>query len=340
MDVDGTEKMTISSKTCDLSIVVIAYNEAATLPACLESVRTADLDGIFYELIYVDGGSSDSSVAEAQSAGVDRLLTSDGQCGAAKNRNRGWAAARGRYVQFVDGDMVLDQDWPRAAMTLLEERPEVAVVFGRLQERNTNALYQAMQIDWEYPEGEAQFCGGAALFRRSVLETLGGFPEDVGFGEEPYLCWRIRNELSNKIYHLHRPMANHDLAFKGLRDYWQRNLRCGQAFAEVASRCANAEDPMWSEEVRANLAWSAVLLMTLLATVGTAVTLFIGIGVPIVPACLATGPALLTALLFRKTLQFVVQGRPVMVALLYALHTYAAKLGIAFGILRWRLLRR
>ena len=334
------DNVSISSEKPDLSIVVIGYNEAALLPACLESVRAAGLDGISHELIYVDGGSSDSSVADAQSAGVDQLLTSEGQCRAAANRNRGWKVARGRYVQFVDGDMVLDRDWPGAAVALLDARPEVAVVFGRLRERNTSPFYQAMQIDWEYPEGEAQFCGGAALFRRSVLEALGGFPEDLAFGEEPYLCWRIRNELGNTVYHLHRPMADHDLAFNGFRDYWRRNLRCGQAFAEVAARCAGAEEPLWREEVRGNLAWGAVLILLLLTSVGGAAALLAGTGGLAAQTCLAAGLLLISVLLLRKALQFVAQGRPAVVALLYAIHTYAAKLGIALGILRWRVLRR
>ena len=45
-----------------MSFVVIGYNEAATLKACLESVKTANLDGFSWELIYVDGGSTDDSV--------------------------------------------------------------------------------------------------------------------------------------------------------------------------------------------------------------------------------------------------------------------------------------
>ena len=99
----------------DLSFVVIGYNEAGTLKACLDSVRNADLDGLSWELSYVDGGSIDTSMDIAREAGVDRLLGGETRRRAAENRNLGLEAATGRLVQFLDGDMSLFPDWPLAA---------------------------------------------------------------------------------------------------------------------------------------------------------------------------------------------------------------------------------
>lgn len=307
----------------EISFVVIGFNEAAHLRTCLDSVCNADLDGHAWELIFVDGGSTDNSREIATAAGVHQLLGGEKRRKAAENRNLGLAHARGRYVQFLDGDMVMDPAWPKAAVAVLERDPVVAAVCGVLLERNTSAVYRALQLDWESPEGATPFCGGAAMYRCEVIRAVDGFPEDVAFGEEPYLCWRIRNELGRSIWHLPRTMALHDLAYKGFADYWRRSARTGEAYAEIASRCRGTKDPLWSDAVRSNLLWTS------LYAVGICWIFIVAGPDRIIPLLL------LLAVMLRKVIQRVRRGTPLLVAVLYAAHTYFAKLNIGYGILRW-----
>lgn len=305
-----------------LSFVVIGFNEGAHLEACLRSVQGANLAPGTWELLFVDGGSTDDSRAIAERLGVT-ILGGEKRRKAAENRNLGLAHARGEYVQFLDGDMVLDPSWPEAAMAVLARDTQVATVCGVLEERNRSAVYRALQLDWESPEGPTRWCGGAAMFRRELLACVGGFPEDVAYGEEPYLCWRIRNELGRVIWHLPQRMALHDLAYKGFADYWRRSARTGETYAEIAARCRGTQDPLWSAEVRSNLMWTGLYgagLIWFIAAPGGWRLL------PLLP---------LAAVLARKALQRIRRGTPVEVAVLYALHTYFAKLNIGYGILRW-----
>lgn len=307
----------------DISFVVIGFNEAPHLVSCLESVHAAELEGLRWELIYVDGGSTDNSREIAQNVGVDRLLGGEKRRKAAENRNLGLAHAQGRFVQFLDGDMVMDPAWPRAAVAVLERDAVVAAVCGVLLERNTSAVYRALQLDWEAPEGTTPYCGGAAMFRTDVIRAVDGFPEDVAFGEEPYLCWRIRNEWERTIWHLPRTMALHDLAYKGFADYWRRSARTGETYAEIAARCRGTKDPLWSADVRSNLLWTGIYAISLpwmLCAPGIAKVL------PLL---------LLAAVLLRKAMQRIRRGTPLEVAAIYAAHTYFAKLNIGYGILRW-----
>jgi len=311
-----------------LSFVVIGFNESAQLADCFQSIRNADLDGIAHELIYVDGGSTDGSRDIAASMGVEKILGGERRRRAAENRNLGLHAAQGAFVQFVDGDMALDAGWPSAALAVLEQHKDGAVVFGRLQERNQGVFYKALEIDWRYPEGPALYCGGAALFRREILLSVGGFPEDVAYGEEPLLCWRLRNEKQQKIYHSHHLMAHHDLAYTGFSDYMDRNARVGRTYAEIAERCRHSVEPFWSRETRLTLVWAAFLSALLL------LILF-------APGLWRLLPlAMLLAIWCRKSVQTLRQGAPLSVALVYGAHTYCSKLGIAWGILRWRLQQR
>lgn len=316
------------ARVLDLSFVVIGFNESATLPACFRSIQEAELEGLAVEIIYVDGGSTDTSIEIARSWKVDACLGGEKRRRAAENRNLGLRHARGEFVQFLDGDMQLEPGWIQAGLALLRQRPGTAVVWGYIREANPGPYYRAMQLDWEFVEGPTRYCGGAALFRRGPLASLGGFPEDVAYGEEPYLCWRIRNELDKEVYHLHEPMVQHDLAYGGLRDYARRTVRCGETYAEIAARCLHTKERLWLREVVTSLGWASILVIAILAAIA-------GAG-----AIQLAAAAFLAAVLGRKFLQYATRGRGMYISLVYALHTYATKLLVAYGILRWLARRR
>lgn len=307
----------------DISFVVIGYNESEFLEECLKSVKHADLNGLRWELIYVDGGSTDSSIDIARESGVDHLLGGEKRRRAAENRNLGLAAAKGRFVQFLDGDMLLSPDWPRAALEFLESHHDVAAVCGNLNEADTGILFKALQIDWVPREAAIRHCGGASMYIRETLQKAGGFPTDVAYGEEPLLCWRLRNDHTMRIYQLNRVMAEHNLGFRGIRDYWRRNVRCGQTYAEIASRCWRTPDPLWRKECLRNAGWAFVIL---------AVLVLMAFGNMWIRLAMLS---IIILVLGRKFVQTKLRGYPSSVAIVYAIHTYFSKLSIAWGEARW-----
>lgn len=312
----------------DISFVVIGYNEGRHIRACLESVRACTLPSDRFEVLYVDGGSTDDSAAQARSVPGVTVLGGDERRRAAQNRNLGARHARGRYIQFLDGDMVLEPDWPAAGLSFLDAHTDVAVVSGALAEMQSSLVYRVLELDWNPAEGEADTCGGAAIYRRDAFAHAGGFPEDVTTGEEPLLCWRIRNQVGQKVWYLDRPMARHDLGYRGLRDYWRRCVTNGRAYIEIASRCWNSPDPFWSRNVIRNFAWAAVYLALILALVFG-------------PAVVKAGILVLAvAVIGRLAIKTRLKGHPWSVAVGYAVHCYFAKIPLAWGQLRWLLFRR
>ena len=308
----------------DLSYVIIGFNEGGNLAACIASAREAAPPNAAFEVIYVDGGSSDDSLRIAREAGADKVLGGDKRRRAAENRNLGLSAARGRYVQFVDGDMVIDPAWPTTAKTFLDEHPDAAVVYGELVEANKTAAFRAMQMDWAPWFGEVAYCGGTAMARAEVLRDVGGFPEHVAAGEEPFMCWHIRNTRHMTIHHLQDKMADHDLGFRGFRDYWQRSVKTGAAYIEVASHFWHTSDPLWRTDTLSILTWAAIMaLAVLLLVVG--------------PNNYVRGAVMLVILgvLVRKFLQFARRGHPAKACLIYAVHTYFSKIPLALGVLSW-----
>lgn len=88
----------------NVSVVVPVYNAVEHLEECVEAALAQSLEGL--EVILVDDGSTD------QSPGLCDKLAEDGRvrvihqqnAGPGEARNRGLAAARGKYVGFVDAD--------------------------------------------------------------------------------------------------------------------------------------------------------------------------------------------------------------------------------------------
>ncbi len=89
-----------------VSIIMPAYNAAATLPHAVASVRAQNFAD--WELLIVDDASQDGTAAHAgELASLDpriRLVHTARNGGAARARNLGIDAARGRHVAFLDSD--------------------------------------------------------------------------------------------------------------------------------------------------------------------------------------------------------------------------------------------
>lgn len=95
--------------TPHLSIIICVYNEAENIRPMTEAVRQA-LDGTDYELIYVDDGSRDETMARLKEVLDDRMRIVEfrknyGQSAALA---AGIAAARGSYLCTMDGDLQND----------------------------------------------------------------------------------------------------------------------------------------------------------------------------------------------------------------------------------------
>lgn len=86
-----------------LSLCMIVKNEAAYLPRCLESVR-----GVVDEMIIVDTGSTDSTVAIARNYG-GKVFDHTWQDDFALARNTALAQATGDWILALDADEALDE---------------------------------------------------------------------------------------------------------------------------------------------------------------------------------------------------------------------------------------
>jgi cellulose synthase/poly-beta-1,6-N-acetylglucosamine synthase-like glycosyltransferase len=307
-----------------LSVVIIGRNEGERLERCILTAQSIQ-GWTPIEILYVDSGSTDGSCNLAARLGATVLPLPPGAFTAARARNLGWRQASGELVLFLDGDTILEADFPLHALAELRKDSANAAAWGHRREvcPCLSIYVRVLDLDWIFPPGETPFFGGDVLVRRAALEAVNGFDETLIAGEEPEMCRRMRN-LGWHIQHIDVPMTLHDLAITRFSQYWRRSRRAGYAFAAVSARFSGTADPFWSEEASRNrqrgLFW---LLTPVLALIASCVLLSLW---PI-----ALWFLLLMTLAIRTALQYRWKPAPWTTLLLYGFHSHLQQIPIFFG---------
>lgn len=121
------------STPVDISVVLVGLNARQFILECIVSLRAAQWPGCTYEIIYVDNGSKDDSVASVRAAHPDLpLIANDSNLGYCPAANQGARIARGSYLFFLNDDTIVLDDAIARAMRTLQAHPEVGVVGSRL----------------------------------------------------------------------------------------------------------------------------------------------------------------------------------------------------------------
>ncbi|BFM05368.1 glycosyltransferase family 2 protein [Halioxenophilus aromaticivorans] len=253
-----------------IGAVIIGRNEGERLKKCIQSMLSAT-----DTMVYVDSGSSDDSVAYARANSVLVVeLDTSIPFSAGRARNEGFqtllrATPNLDYVQFVDGDCQLYPDWIATAAEFLDANPHCALVCGQRKEIYPQAsVYNTLcDIEWNTPVGEALASGGDFLARANALSEVGGFDPTVIAGEEPEMCFRLR-EKGWKIWRIDCLMTHHDAQMTHIKQWWNRVKRCGHAFAQGAAMHGDSPERYYRREVKSVMVWGglvpAVMLLCLL----------------------------------------------------------------------------
>lgn len=197
-----------------LAVILITKNQAWNVPRLVESVlhETAALPET--EIMLVDSASTDRTVEVAQQYPIGIVRLHPGQrLTAGMGRYVGSKHTSGEYVLFLDGDMELGVGWLERAFRIMDAQPEIAVITGQVIDRPLDTPYEGMlvtppSVNGDAPLSPLPYTGGAAMYRRSVLDEVGNFHPYVYSDEEPELCIRIRHR-GYKIARIEYPIAYH-----------------------------------------------------------------------------------------------------------------------------------
>jgi GT2 family glycosyltransferase len=224
-------------------------------------------------VVYADSGSTDGSRDVARERGIHIVeLNPSTPFSAARGRNEGLAEALRHwpdvsYVIFLDGDCILDPEFPSAAAAALDSQPNCAIVTGHLTERCPDAsVYNRLcAIEWRSPVGRIDDAriGGIMAARISALREVGGFNEQLIAGEEPDLAARL-GRAGYTIFKIDVPMAVHDAQMLSFGQWWKRAIRSGHGLAHLFERHRRTKSRLGARELRSAIFWGfAVPLLTL-----------------------------------------------------------------------------
>jgi len=176
-----------------VSAIIPALNEEKYLENCLASLKNQKTCDNF-EIIVVDGGSSDSTV-KISNKYADKVLVSQERSPSIQ-RNLGARIAEGRFLAFIDADTVASKSWLKGIVKALQDQKVVCVTgplfpLERIKRpylyRLTNTL-QKILVRINYP----LFWGASCAFRTDAFWKIEGFDEKLLTSEDHDISLRIR----------------------------------------------------------------------------------------------------------------------------------------------------
>lgn len=179
-----------------VSIIIPCYNQAQFLDAAIQSVLDQTYPTI--EIIVVDDGSTDATHEHALRYPTVHYLHQDNQ-GLSAARNTGTRVSHGEFLVFLDSD---DQLLPEAVQTnaeYLQADAKLGFVAGHFRYINTDGSFQhenerhCIGSDYYVHFLINNFIGmhGAVMYRRAVIEAVGGFDSAMRACEDYDLYLRI-----------------------------------------------------------------------------------------------------------------------------------------------------
>ena len=187
-----------------VSILIAAYNEQASIVGTVESVARQDYAGEF-EVIVVDDGSTDNTLAELKRLSYPWLRVIDLKKNGGKSRalNAALALVRHPLTITLDADSLLYRGaLEHIIARLMSDPPETAAVAGAVLVRNSRFNLVTRVQEWDYFHGIAAVKrlqslyhgtlvaqGAFSVYRTAVLREAGGWPDCVG--EDIVLTWCI-----------------------------------------------------------------------------------------------------------------------------------------------------
>jgi len=214
-----------------ITVVIPTLNEERSLASTLTALVPAAVEGFVREVVIVDGGSQDQTLAIADEAGTKIVKSAKGR---GVQLAEGGKAAKGEWLLFLHADTVLSEGWMREAAQFIDDvdggaRPEAAAAFRfalddiGLKPRLLERLVAVRCGLFRLPYGDQ-----GLLIPKRLYREIGGF-RPVPIMEDVDLVRRLGR---GRIFPLHAKAVTSAVRFK--RDGYAfrscRNILCQVLF--------------------------------------------------------------------------------------------------------------
>lgn len=228
-----------------VSVLVPMRNEERHIEACLRSLAEQDYPRDRFEVLVIDGISSDRSRELAQRfaerGDIDVRLLDNPAKKTAPGLNIGLVHARGEVIVRVDAHVEVSPDFLSESIAALQETKADAVG-GPIESVAEGLVGEAIALAMSSPFGvgnahfrysrEPRYTDTAAFaaYRRDVFERIGGFAEDIDYGEDDEFNYRLgdyggRIFLTPRIRSVYHTRSSLPALFRQYRAYGRAKVQ-------------------------------------------------------------------------------------------------------------------
>jgi len=216
------------------SFIYPYYDKKDTVLSSIESIKNQKIPAnIGIEIILIDDGSSDTSIAQFLPPDVLYLWRNKFGYGISRCRNLGAKVANGEYLVFLDPDLILSPKYIEAMDSLFHEYGNRMILTGYLQDYHYIGCEDPRVAwgVWERPDIPSKrflsIAGGNMAIHRNLFFEVGGFDEDLIYGDAEDILFGYligKQQGTSVIYskgmtvrHIPHPMG---LAHRDLSPSW------------------------------------------------------------------------------------------------------------------------
>ncbi len=229
----------IREKAIEASVIIPAFNAAASICACLDSLSAQKTDRDFEVIVVDDASTDDLSFITAKYSQKLRLqlLILQTNSGPGAARNAGARTATGWILLFTDADCVPAPDWLEKMLAPMAD-PEVIGVKGVYQTFQNDLWARLAQLEFEEryeklaSHDEIDFIDTySGAYRKSAFMAADGFNTELRQNEDVDLAFRLKKSGARfifapeaKVAHTHREGWLAYASLKYWRGYWRMRI--------------------------------------------------------------------------------------------------------------------
>jgi glycosyltransferase involved in cell wall biosynthesis len=243
--------------TVKVSIGICVKNCEKTIRKAMQSVINQDFPDEKMEIIVVDDKSKDRTIPIIQNVllntNIKRRIFHNVGNGLGRARQTVIENASGKYVLWIDGDIVISNDYVRKQVEFMDSHPNVASArgrWGRCQEKNLVAILENMKAVYYYNFRKnggvtRKLLGIAGCIQRiKALKEVGGFDTQIeGAGEDIDILIRMRK--AGWLLCITKPVFYHE-EIETWKELSDRYRWYGYAWHYLAHKYKNL-GPIWKK---------------------------------------------------------------------------------------------